>query len=239
MFKRKNLDPEIDFKSVTTKIYEKRLYFKKRRDGMYTLGSASYLDASKYSRDILSLSKEDIVKKLTKYNPILKETFSELLESIRCFFEREFGLECSYSSSLAYPGFHIFESSNENSNQYNHEPHFDGQYETLMKIMDIKDISPEKLLSFTLPIALPPEGGGLRMWNWNYNDNNGKTSKEIINGIKKSKIVNIKYNEGEIIWHNGLNLHQIKAWPISKQSTPRITMQGHGCLINNKMYLYW
>lgn len=206
---------------------------------MYTLGSASYLDASKYSKEESDLSKEDIVKRLTEYNPILKASFSELLETIRYFFEKKIGIECRYSSILAYPGFHIFKSSSENSNQYNHEPHFDGQYETLMKIMNIKNVSAEDLLSFTLPIALPLEGGGLRMWDWNYTNNKGKTSEEIINGIKKSKIVNIEYNEGEIIWHNGLYLHQIKAWSSSENSTPRITMQGHGCLINNKMYLYW
>ena len=72
----------------------------------------------------------------------------------------------------------------------------------------------------------------------NERNNKEKSKSQIIKEIRKSKIVNIEYNEGEIIWHNGLNLHQIEAWKSNEKTMPRITMQGHGCLIEDTMYLY-
>ncbi len=203
---------------------------------MHTLGSASYLDASRYSEE---MTVDETIKKLTRYNGLLQDTFHDLYETVRSFFEKEFGFDCSYSQNLAYPGFHIFNSSQSYSLQANHEPHFDGQYQTFMKVLGIEDVTSKQLLSFTLPIALPHNGGGLRMWDWTYDDNKEKSKEEIISGIKDSKMVNIEYNEGEIIWHSGLNLHQIKSWQSSEKSESRITLQGHGFLIEKTMFLYW
>lgn len=239
MFEKMKLYNESDCQEISKKVLEKKDYFKRRYNGMFTLGAASYLDVSKYSPETTYLTDEEITNRLTKYNTLLQETFPELLETIRCFFEKELKCKCKYSKNLSYPGFHILESSREHAEQKNHEPHVDGQYETLMSIMNIKDINSEKLLSFTLPTALPQEGGGLRMWDWRYENNKEKSKSQIIKEIRKSKIVNIKYNEGEIIWHNGLNLHQIEAWKSNEKTMPRITMQGHGCLIEDTMYLYW
>ena len=80
---------ESDCQEISKKVLEKKDYFKRRYNGMFTLGAASYLDASKYSPETTYLTDEEITNRLTKYNTLLQETFPELLETIRCFFEKE------------------------------------------------------------------------------------------------------------------------------------------------------
>jgi hypothetical protein len=146
------------------------------------------------------------------YNEILINNFSDLYIVIIKKLEELMGEPVKLATDLAFPGFHIFESD-ERMKGLSGNWHTDYPHRTLG--LEGTDHS-----TVTIAIKLPESGAGLD-WvdgqNWSY----------------------LQYNQKDMIWHNGKNLHRI-AGP--KEIVPgeyRITMQGHIIKRKNGLELYW
>lgn len=146
------------------------------------------------------------------YNEILINNFSDLYIVIIKKLEELMGEPVKLATDLAFPGFHIFESD-ERMKGLAGNWHTDYPHNTLgLEGTDHNTV--------TIAIKLPESGAGLD-WvdgqNWSY----------------------LQYNQKDMIWHNGKNLHRI-AGP--KEIVPgeyRITMQGHIIKRKNGLELYW
>jgi len=226
--------------------------FYSRFHGMKTLAAASYLDIkNERSTKYYSSTGKDIkhyLEMAAKTNPILLKLFQDIYARLCKFFEEELHIECSLHSKAALPGFHIYDNIKEFKKQSSHIPHFDGQYEDLLPLFgpekqlnETNQIHLHKTLSYTLPISLPSKKGGLRVWDFNYLDSLNKDKAEVKKKLMGTRPRTIKYKIGELVYHSGNNLHQIKAWTHEEceSSTKRITLQGHGFVNNDHLYLYW
>tara|TARA_B100001939_G_scaffold51740_1_gene40995 strand:+ start:1634 stop:2410 length:777 start_codon:yes stop_codon:yes gene_type:complete len=226
--------------------------FCSRFHGMKTLGAASYLDIkNERSTKYYSSSGKDIeyyLEMAAKTNPILLKLFEHIYTRLCKFFEEELHIKCRLHSKAALPGFHIYDNINIFKEQSNHIPHFDGQYEDLLSLFGSEKQLNEvcrshlnKTLSYTLPISLPSNTGGLRVWDFNYLDTLNKDKVEVKKKLMGTSPRTIKYKIGELVYHSGNNLHQIKSWTYEEgeASTKRITLQGHGFVNNDQLYLYW
>ena len=227
-------------------------FFCSRFKGMKTLGAASYLDirnarSSKY----YATTGGDIkyyLEKAAKYNPILLKLCQHIYAKLCVYFEKEFNIKCKLHNKAALPGLHIYENLDHFKQQKNHIPHFDGQYEDLLPLFGIDNHNNvdtrkhlKKTLSYTLPISLPSESCGLRVWNFDYLDTLNEDKEEVKKKLKATRPREINYKIGELVYHSGNNLHQIKSWSYveGKEKHKRVTLQGHGYVSNNSLYLYW
>jgi len=220
--------------------------FADRMPGLSTLGYSSYLDiehpiSSKYYGSTGG-TLSSYLAKASKLNPLLKEAFKDLYGTICDFFSRRFNAECRLHELAAPPGFHIYKNHPSFASQSSHVPHFDGQYEMLLPIFS-ENLNREdclkRTLSFTLPITLPSCYSGIRYWEFDYKEITSSKRESIITKLSTLKPSNLLYEPGVIVYHSGHLLHQIKAWSAQPIDTPRITLQGHGLLINDLLYLYW
>ena len=220
--------------------------FVDRMAGLSTLGYSSYLDiehpiASKYygpTGGTLS----SYLAKANQLNPFLRETFKELYSTISDFFSKRFNVECRPHELAALPGFHLYSNHHSFSSQTSHIPHFDGQYEMLLPIFSSelsRDKCFNKTLSFTLPISLPSCYSGIRFWEFHYKDVVNSKDGSLAAKLSTLKPNELRYEIGTIVYHSGHLLHQIKAWSAKQLDAPRVTLQGHGLLVDDILYLYW
>lgn len=229
--------------SLSERLFCSRFY------GMKTLGAASYLDIknARTSRYYCSTGK-DVAYYLdmaARYNPILLAHFKSIYSKLCRFFEKEFNVRCRLHSKAALPGFHVYENIEEFKTQERHVPHFDGQYEALLPLFGIERNKSnnilEKTLSYTLPISLPSDSCGLRVWDFDYRDTLREDKEAVKNKLLSIRPKVIEYSIGDLVYHSGNKLHQIKSWSCEegKEESKRITLQGHGLLKNDCLYLYW
>lgn len=246
-FRRKELLQKKETCTITQSLLSlPEKIFIPRLEGMKTLGAASYLDIkNKNSAKYWASNGNDInyyLELAKKFNPILKNSYFKLYEKLCNFFSNEFNVECKLHEKAALPGFHIYDNRENFSSQNAHIPHFDGQYEELGELFNTNRKSTDynqRTLSFTLPISLPNTKCGMRTWDFHYNETQNKNKEEIKNKLKRIKPQLIDYKTGTMVYHSGKSLHQIKSWSAMKNEKPRITLQGHGILIDNELYLYW
>lgn len=124
---------------------------------------------------------------------------------------------------VGYPGFHIFPGF-ENLVAFFGRKHKDLQWEQLFKIPQVQGFFEGKEVgshfSLTLPLLLPFLGGGL---------------------LRGEKLDNFtEYKQGSLYLHSGQEDHAIA--PFSSPVLPcdwRITLQCHGFVVGNIVYLYW
>src|SRR5215471_8980916 len=90
--------------------------------GFFTLGAASYIDASPNHAEYAEQAK--------KANPILQDQFGWVHERVRSFFEELLEDCVFYTSDHALPGFHIFKLAGEDRSGDNAamRAHFDLQW---------------------------------------------------------------------------------------------------------------
>jgi hypothetical protein len=94
-------------------------------------------------------------------------------------------------------------------------------------------------MSFTLPISMPKEGGGLNLWDLQYDEVKGSDA-QTFQDLAKSRHRHLhSYTVGELFVHEGDRLHEIDASRAPAPDEARITMQGHGRLEGGSWTLYW
>ena len=119
-------------------------------------------------------------------NPVLIRSFSWLYELVIEEFSKILG-KLEVVRELGYPGFHIF---GHKPGQRSHPAcveafqspsaslHFDHQYEEHGAYWELfDDVNLKETLSFTLPVELPKNGGGL--WIWGTQDVNNSDENSI------------------------------------------------------------
>lgn len=195
--------------------YEKPPY---RNGSWFTLGASVYMD-------LPTLEYIPLFKQKTEYfNTILHSYFNKFYRMFLGNLNMDFlngeepyrYLNDVYPSPL--PGFHIFPPEETLSADFA-KVHVDRQWRELFALPKFPfKVSDAKHFTFTLPLCLPYQGGGMNVPNDDY----------------------VKYKEGTLYMHSGQFPHQVRC--LESPVTPldwRITFQGHGFTIDNKSYLYW
>ena len=181
----------------------------------YTLGLAAYLDAvTDGASGRLPPSYHSSVLRQHN-NQVLSQSFADLLELSRAGLAQHAQRPARYvPTQAALPGFHI------------HLPHpaFAAEVASVhrdfqfMKVFPQHRFEPDQVITFTLPLSLPP-GSGLKLWD--------------------GDAVSLhRYALGQMVVHSGLCQHQAVLHP-EPSETPRIMLQGHGVFLNDELLLYW
>ena len=212
-------------------ILEKVLALKphwERRLGPYqfaTLGCAAYLDADDYAH------------KSSILNPIMRDTFQDVYQRLRLYFNQILDAEAYYDEAYSYPGFHLFEfEGNEIAgDQPAERAHFDYQFAKVFPDFATTYLAPP--LTFTIPIEEPSRGSSLEMWDLRP-DGHAQIDYQHKEYARTHPSKTVAYAVGRIFTHDGLNLHamgQIASGSVGR----RMTLQGHAYKLERGWLLYW
>jgi len=197
----------------------------------YTLGAAEYLDLEESGPEYYQ-------KYLDTMNPLLWESFQWLYQKTQNFFEDLYSAQFGYySEKAALPGFHIFLDDDVFEIPLASR-HCDLQYRQI----DWQGMEYDKNLhiSFTAYIKLPASGGGMRVWDYTYDDLKDLSSDEREAKLTESEFQVLHYDEGQIVLHNGHQFHQIAPTDMIQENDYRISFQGHAIKTNDgKYWFHW
>ena len=194
----------------------------------HTLGAASYLDAVGESPAYARLARE--------YNPLLKAHFTWLYDRVASALANALGAPTAHAEPLGLPGFHIF-LSDKAFEQPLASVHYDLQY--LLHDWSSHEADLGDPISFTLAIALPRHGGGLRTWDVS-NDERRAYADKLPEELAHSRpVTHHAYERGHMALHSGHLLHQIAPAVDLLPDDRRITLQGHGVRVGGIWRLYW
>jgi hypothetical protein len=133
---------------------------------------------------------------------------------------------------LAMPGFHIWVGLGI-PRRPGASIHFDLQYQRLLARPQYANAT--GTVSFTLPIKLPAAGSSLRVWpGCTYPDDVPRLA-----AVRQTDPEVVPYHLGGAVVHSGHVLHQIGATPSVQPDDLRITLQGHGLVVDGVLVLYW
>ena len=215
----------------------------------YTLGAATYIDGITSIEEYYRYTKEQ--------NPVFAQYFGGLYRELMVAFDKVIG-KCALWDYLAYPGFHVFSAKpNEPpkmaTKMYMEQPsatiHLDLQHEKHEFLFDnsFKEIDYENVLSFTLPLVVPKNGGGLNTW-----EEESMKQYEIDNEYTKhmkeldysqwgdyGEPTVVPYTAGKMFWFTGKLVHQIAPGFNLDFNDKRISLQGHGVKCDGNWILYF
>jgi hypothetical protein len=195
----------------------------------YTLGAASYLDAP--------TSFEHFRQRAEYYNPILRTHFAWLYERVVNRLQQVLAEPVECTASMSLPGFHIYLAC-----KLFEKPiavvHCDLQYE-LLKWENSEMVDVSRPLSFTLPIALPRTGGGLKSWDVPYEEILNLSDEAMQLVVRSRPKRYHAYHLGNMVLHSGHMMHQAAPGRDLMMDDERITLQGHAILVDGCWQLYW
>jgi hypothetical protein len=197
--------------------------------GSFTIGRAAYIDAA-HGADAAA----EYYEKLEAGNAVLREQFGGLLERVADRLGDQLGHEAELTDELALPGFHIFEGPGLPVGDKG-VPHFDLQHRYLRWP---SEPDPERLISFTLAIAIPREGAGLDTWDIGHTEAR-EAGKSVAELQKGKEVVRTRYRVGHLYLQPRMILHRIAGVPRLHDGDIRITLQGHGAYVDGRWVLYW
>jgi hypothetical protein len=193
----------------------------------WTLGVNAYMDLARAGDPDASY-----FGPARRTNATLRQRFAPLYAKVADALEQDVGLPTRYADDLALPGFHIW-TGNGIPRTPSASIHFDLQYQRLLARP--RYASASGVVSFTLPIRLPFEGSSLRIWPECIYGDDGLRRPE----VARSEPEIVEYRLGRAIVHTGHVLHQIGATPSATPEDVRITLQGHGLVVDGELLLYW
>jgi len=217
--------------SVVKTICALESHWVQRAEGIdfYTLGAASYLDGA---------SDADVYKvRAGRDNALLKASFAELYSNLCLVLTAAYG-PVRFHPQLALPGFHIFAPrpghgllpGTQAFARAGGSVHVDLQYRLHGSLWQgFERIDWARPLSFTLALALPACGGGLRIWP----RTTGVTEAE------PAQAEEVFYRQGELVSFTEPLLHQIAPAAALEAGDQRITLQGHGLCCDGTWQLYF
>jgi hypothetical protein len=164
-------------------------------------------------------------------NLMLGQRFAGVHGQLAAALEAELGLPARYAGDLAMPGFHIWAGTGIPT-QPTASVHFDLQYQRLLTRPGYAHAS--GTVSFTLPVRLPAAGSSLRVWPCRYPEDQDR-----VVAIRQTEPEVVPYHPGRAIVHSGHVLHQIGVTPTVRPGDIRITLQGHGLVVDGELVLYW
>ncbi len=193
----------------------------------FTLGVNAYMDLA-HSTD----PNASYFDPARRANVVLEQHFAGTHERLLHVLEQELGLPTRFADDLAMPGFHVWVGRGI-PHGAGASIHFDLQYERLRSRRRYANAS--GTMSFTLPIRMPAAGSSLRVWpNCHYPEDVPQMA-----AAQRTAPEVVDYHVGSAIMHSGNVLHQIGATPSLQPDDVRITLQGHGLVVDGVLVLYW
>lgn len=194
----------------------------------YTLGPASYLDASGGGLAQYQAGS-------AAYNPQMDQAFGDFYIALCERLSDHLKAPVVMHREHARPGFHIFEGHPAFEKPVA-STHADLQAQLLPWGVDAKTAP---TLSFTMAVELPEAGGGMDVWAvdvgvW-------QAWPEAVRAAKLAEVPrhDVRYRLGELVVHNGRWVHRIAAVAPFKGHETRVTLQGHGLFVDGQWQLYW
>ena len=214
----------------------------------YTLGVATYIDGISNLQYYYDYIKDQ--------NPVFNDYFGFLYEHVVHALWNTIG-KCQIADFLATPGFHIFgtkpnEQPKMATKMYMEQPsatiHVDLQHEQHDFLWNhFADVDLTNTLSFTLPLQVPTNGGGLNTW-----EEESMKQYEIDNKYTKhmkeldyskwgdyGEPTVVPYTAGEMFYFIGSLVHQIAPAYNADFNDRRISLQGHGVKCDGVWQLYF
>ena len=202
------------------------------------LGAASYKGLPLVGKQI---NKYLYHRRAMKLNPIFRERLGWLYDRLAKTLAHALGAPTRYPDDLALPGFHVNQKPiREKTGRFplGARPHFDLQWQKI-DWGDPSKVDFKLPLSYTLAVALPAKGGGLKTWDIRYDE----YMKLDTDGRAKLRAAREKeyhpYKIGQMVLHSGYQLHQVAPTPEFGPGDERITLQGHGIKRDGVWQLYW
>jgi hypothetical protein len=219
---------------IAERIERMRPQWLNRGPGFSTIGVAAYLDVMCSTRP-----EETYYGRLAASNQFIRGQFSDVLEAVRQALMCALEANARFESSVALPGFHIFEDAGLVTEERPSQ-HFDLQHRSLR--WPFGPVSDE-VISFTLALKLPRLGGGLDVWDITEDDlarlhrMGREVSMEQLGRLKPRRVH--AYKPGVMAVQRRPIMHRIAAVPQRFASDQRMTLQGHGVRDGDCWVLYW
>jgi hypothetical protein len=195
----------------------------------FTLGAASYLDASG------PLGAAPYLEAANRLNPLLDAAFAPLFAAVVGALAKRLGVPVVLSDRQSRPGFHIFLGHPAFQDSVA-QVHCDLQHE----LLNWGEHPPaSETLSFTLPVTMPPSGGGMDVWPITQAAWLALSPAERQASLKAQTPALVPYTAGTLVLHTGQLVHRISRTHSFALDDQRITLQGHGIRLNGTWQLYW
>lgn len=226
---------EEDCRQWTGTILALERHWRQRAPGVdfYTLGAASYLDGP-WDGKTYSTARD-------RTNQLMASSFRELYRQTCKALSTVLGA-VDFHPRLAMPGFHLFAAkpgqqllaATAEFAQRGGSVHFDLQHKLHTSLwQEFQHVDWANPLSFTLSLALPASGGGLRIWPTQTTTTTTTTLTPSDPGV------GINYRIGELIYFTEPLLHQIAPAVALQPGDQRMTLQGHGLHCDGTWILYF
>jgi hypothetical protein len=165
-------------------------------------------------------------------NPLLTDRFADVHRRLAAGLGEALGLPARYPQSLALPGFHIWTGAGI-PRRGTASVHFDLQYQRIVTRPEFATAT--GTVSYTLPVRLPAAGSSLNVWpEFTYPDDAMRVAQ-----ARATPPTVVGYHVGRALVHSGHVLHQIGPTPSVAADDVRITLQGHGIVVDDELILYW
>jgi hypothetical protein len=215
----------------------------------YTLGATNYYDISANpARPYAQLAR--------KYNPFMRTEFALMYQALLQTLRQYLNAEVEFLADAALPGFHIFQGhpalredasadvmhaswfTRRDANAFPGNPiHVDSAH-LAVGLPEFSDGGKLPTLSFTLAIALPKTGAGLRIWPLTTADTQALDEHEKLALLQATPYHSEVYQCGKLFLHSGDFYHQARGLPIDPDDY-RITLQGHAAWWRQRWRLFW
>ncbi|WP_186080724.1 hypothetical protein [Burkholderia gladioli] len=223
----------------------------------HTLGATNYYD-------LTANPARPYARLAARYNPLLLAQFGALYASVVATLAARLDAAVAYLAETepdtALPGFHIFGAHAEFAARAEHDVlhgdwfrqrdgdafpgnpiHVDTAHLALgldARARLAGEATPLATLSFTLPLALPEAGAGMRLWGF------GHEAAPVGDGahqqarLRHAPTREHAYRSGALFVHSGTRYHQARGFPVVPGQY-RITLQGHGVWLGGAWRLFW
>ncbi|MGV2287307.1 hypothetical protein AAHK20_01215 [Trinickia sp. YCB016] len=215
----------------------------------HTLGATNYYDiTSNPARPYEHLARQ--------YNALLLDCFADLYDKLLSTLGEHLGQPMSWLDGAALPGFHIFGAHPEFAARAEHDVlhgdwftrrdgagfpgnpiHVDTAHRALGLAGESAADDPPTL-SFTLPLCLPREGAGMKLWPLGLDDLAHLDRAGQLERLRTSATRFVAYRPGTLFLHSGTGFHQARGFPVTPGDY-RITLQGHGVWLADEWQLFW
>jgi len=174
-------------------------------------------------------SKNYSEQEISNNKKIMYEQFSYYYDKIKNKLSSYFNVPIDYSSTLQYPGFHIF--VNNNGDNAVTKPHVNFHLDRFPKLKKV--ITIKKIESVIIPITLPSNDGYL-LWN-----DSGRRNPDNRFSPEMPSDKRFYYTPGMIATWPGELQHSIGPFTLKNSSESRITMQMHINLESDHGTIFW
>ena len=101
-----------------------------------------------------------------------------------------------------------------------------------------------KTLSFTMAVELPEKGASATFWDLSYSEYRAVPEESEVQAsfrdvLRERESHIYSYKKGVLMVHDGLNIHRINSQKDPEERSDRVTLQGHGVLVDGTWRVYF